>query len=89
MAITGQGTRTLKMTAAADAVTGRFKVLGIRWVGATTAGHTVVIKDVDGNIVWASVADAANFLDESIIEQWRDGITVDTLGSGIIYINLE
>ena len=89
MAITGQGTRTLKMTAAADAITGRFKIVGVRWVGATTAGHTAVIKDVDGNIVWASIADAANFETETLLDQWRDGITLDTLGSGIIYINLE
>ena len=60
----------------------------IRWVGPTTAGHTCILKDGAGRIVWRSVASGANFVDVDRPENYWDGLSVDTIGSGIIYIEI-
>lgn len=67
------------------------RIQTIRWIGATTAGHEAIIKNGRGKIVWASVANAANFLDESHGLDFRtqDGFAVTTLGSGLLYIYLD
>lgn len=82
-------------TASADLIfsaTERVRVLAFRWVGATTAGHTVSVQDSDGNVLWDSVATAANFKDEQSYSDdgldLRKGLKVPTIGSGILYIHL-
>ncbi len=66
------------------------RIAGIRWVGATTAGHTAVIQDVNSVTLWASVANAANYVEESLAAPllWTD-FKVTTLASGILYIFLK
>lgn len=66
---------------------GRLKITGIRWVGATTATHQAIITNSDGRVIWESVCNAANFVDESNILFWlRDGLLIDTLDSGTLYV---
>lgn len=60
----------------------------IRWVGATTAAHACILKDGAGRIVWRSVASGANFVDVDRPENYWDGLSVDTIGSGIVYIEI-
>lgn len=57
-----------------------------RWVGATTAGHQAVVKDGRGKVIFDSVADAANFVDESHDRAVAKGLIMHTLASGKIYI---
>lgn len=62
-------------------------VKSIRWVGATTAGHTVSVQDPDGNVLWSSVAGGSNNIEADLIERiWQDGFAVPTLQSGTLYI---
>lgn len=70
---------------------GPVKIKSIRWVGATTAGHQLVITNFnDTDRIFASVADGANFLDEILIEDGcKDGFKVTTLGSGVVYVDLR
>lgn len=59
----------------------------VRWVGGTTAGHTVVIQDAAGRVLWASVATGDNFVDQSLLETvWPEGFKVPTLASGKVYV---
>ena len=64
----------------------------LRWVGATTAGHEVIIKDNDDRIVYHTVAAGSNNVEESqmvgIGHQGVDwnGMTVTTLDSGTLYL---
>lgn len=58
----------------------------IRWVGATTAGHQVVIQDSNGKVVWASEAAGANYVESDRVEIAWDGLDLVTLGSGKVYI---
>lgn len=59
---------------------------GIRWVGGSAAGHQLQLSDVDGNIVWESIANGANFVDESHIPLKTNGLTLLTRGSGTVYV---
>lgn len=64
----------------------------IRWVGATTAGHSCIVKDKNDNIFWESVAAGANYVEETDFTTYYtqssvlQGLRVTTLGSGRLYI---
>jgi hypothetical protein len=58
----------------------------IRWVGATTAGHTAVVQNGAGRVIWAGHAKANNDVDDSDVNQWFTGLIVPTLASGKLYI---
>ena len=63
-------------------------VKSLRWVGATTAGHTVTVKDSAGKVKYTSMASGANYVENALIEnnvRWN-GLIVDVLASGIIYL---
>lgn len=73
--------------------TNNVHVKGIRWTGATTAGHTATITDAAGKVKWTSVASGANYVESDLIEGpsgagWA-GVVVPTLGSGTLYIEYE
>lgn len=90
-------TKSLWLVDAADAplacTTDLVRVNGIRWVGATTAGHEAIIKDAAGKVKWRSLASGANNVEADDIypnlrgQNWA-GLTVDTLDSGSLYIEL-
>lgn len=78
----------IEVASAAILFSSRLYIKSIRWVGGTTAGHTAVIQDQKGNVIWASEASGANYVESEIIEQWIDGLIVPTLASGKIYIQI-
>lgn len=78
-------------TAGSALITGTTYWLKIRWVGATTTGHTATITDGANNTVWTSVASGSNYVEEStwlgpcplkVVTQ----LNVTTLQSGILYL---
>lgn len=80
-------------TAGAGAiVTTPIRIHKIRWTGATTAGHTAVIRDQNNNHFWSSVASGANYVEESDFSTDQlqrnviNGLIVPTLGSGVLHI---
>lgn len=74
-------------TASATAITSEpLLVSTFRVVGMTTAGHQVVVKDANGNIVWEAVADVDKFNDQTLVDIQMHGLIVDTLSSGRLYI---
>ncbi len=88
MAVSNEASGIIKFTAAADAFSEGVSISKIRWVGATTAGHGLVIDDADGKEILTSVAVAENYVESvdfvpALIVQ---GITVSTLGSGTVYV---
>lgn len=68
--------------------TNQIYVKSIRWVGATTAGHTAIVQDQKGNVIWSSVASGANYVESEIIEQWINGLIAPTLASGVLYVQI-
>ena len=87
MAVTNTAKGPIKMTAQGDAVTGSTYITWLRWVGATTAGHTLVVSDTAGDLIAASEADGPNFIDIIPIFSFRNGITATTMASGTLYIH--
>src|SRR4030042_113762 len=80
-------------TASSTALTSyNFTAWMIRWVGGSTAGHTISVQDKNGNVKYVSVATGANYVEESHLVSPKneslifDGLLVPTLGSGTIYI---
>ena len=79
-------------TASGSAIlTSMAQVRSFRWTGGTTAGHSCVVQDQNGKVVWDSFANGANFLDEKVFEERHgrtvNGLIVPTLGSGKLYID--
>lgn len=69
-------------------VAGVLRVKGIRWVGATTAGHQAEVQDANDNRKWASIASGANYVESDLLtdEKLWNGLKVPTLQSGTLYI---
>lgn len=80
-------------TAATIGATGQFyRINKLRWVGATTAGHTCVITDGADNAVWASAASGSNYVEaDDFSTHLESGLSINgfklvTLASGILYV---
>jgi hypothetical protein len=64
------------------------RIRKIRWVGATTAGHTVIIRNSVDIVFWKSVAAGANYVEETDFSNHDSqrnllfGLKVTVLGSG-------
>ena len=60
----------------------------VRWVGASTAGHQVEVKDKDGNSKFKSIATGSNYVESETFTTPLDsqGLVVPTLDSGVLYI---
>lgn len=86
MAITNETGSVVIFGAAGDASTLRRMVRYLRWINATTAGHQLVVKDTAGNTWFESTADGAYFIDIHPVFSIMDGIVVETMGSGKLYV---
>jgi hypothetical protein len=80
---------TLLRQALAPGESINLRIKGIRWVGATTAGHACVIQDEDGVVYWESLATGANYVESDLMERtWQKDFKLTTLASGRVYIYL-
>jgi hypothetical protein len=85
MAVTGK--KTFKMTAAADVLTGTYYITRIQWIAASsTDNDSLVLTNIDGDIIMESVADAATYTDTLYVEQWVTNLTATTMASGYIIV---
>ena len=66
-----------------------FRMMGVRWVGATTAGHAATIEDGNCHTMWSSVANASNYVeaDAPRIPAFS-GLKVPRLDSGTLFIEM-
>ena len=78
-------------TASATAIlTSWADVRSFQWIGATAAGHELVVQDQDGRVIWRRLSQGDNHIFESIYENRYglgvNGLIVPTIGSGTLYI---
>lgn len=87
MAVT-VGTNNVKMTAQGDQQAGRHYLKFVRWVNATTAGHTMVLRELStSRTIAEGVADGAGFIDLwGPMDFWVDGLEAITLQSGFVVV---
>lgn len=66
---------------------GRIKITRVYWFNPTTLGHTVIIQDKNGRVIWEGRAEAANESQLANLEAgWYPGYKVPTLASGTLYV---
>ena len=85
MAVTQTDTRIWKFSAAADSVSTKEHYRFLRWVGATAAGHNLIVTDGSGNEVFVSEANGANYVDDCPLGYSIGSLTVASMGSGALY----
>jgi hypothetical protein len=88
--VTGAASGVLAFTNADVGSTqlGQFFIKHVRWVGGTTSAHTCVLKTSNGDVIWESVADGAQFIDVYPFWKFFNGINVFALDSGTLYVTL-
>lgn len=87
MAVSNEEGSPIIFTASGDVSTYSFIMDSLRWVGAGTAGDVCNIHDSNGNLVFASEANGANFIDGWVWKRnWVYGITITQMTSGTVYI---
>jgi hypothetical protein len=90
MAVTyGEGGKLITMTAAEDTVEGLVLVKSIRWVKPATAGDDLVIQDGAGTKTVSQMTCSTQYGDEvDYIEDWVNGLHLETLDSGTVLIRV-
>ena len=87
MAVTQSTSIVIKMSAAADAVTGIINVNFLLWHSPTAnAGDTLLVKDAAGNVLWADNADGTYYKNFCPLKNRVNGITITTMTSGTLYV---
>ena len=78
---------------AVDTASGSVQVAGdiyiacFKWVGATALGHTVVVRDGNGRVIWTDLAPSAGFVvNECGNYFFQNGFRVSQIDSGILYV---
>ncbi len=90
MAVTQENMPVVKMTGAADALTGAVDVNYLHWVSkGATAGDDLLVQDADDNTIWEDVADGAYFSKQFVLKHPVNGLKVTTLDSGTLYVIKE
>jgi hypothetical protein len=91
MAVTyEEGGKLIKMTAAEDTVSGLQKVKSIRWVKPATAGDDLVMQNGAGTKTVSQMTCSVQYTDEvDFIDNWIDGLHLETIDSGSVLIRTE
>jgi hypothetical protein len=67
----------------------------LRWVGGTTADHSLIVHDKNANVVWEAAAQGANedieldFSGECLSACLIHGLTLNTIESGKLLVYLK
>jgi len=88
MAVTGLDKQVARMDTAGDEVKGNIFLKHLRWVGGTTSGHSLIVTDVDGSVLWDSIADGGNYIDIHPFYKIVKGLKIQTMQSGRLYAYL-
>lgn len=68
--------------------TGRLYIASAEWSDQVAAGDALVATQSNGKPLWDTKASSANFLQDLGKQGWVNGITVTTLTSGVLTMNV-
>ncbi|HNR12058.1 MAG TPA: hypothetical protein PKM59_01960 [Thermodesulfobacteriota bacterium] len=68
--------------------TGKVRIRTIYWVDCTTNGHSFIINDAAGNLIWKDTDGEAGIGHLFYIDRVVTGVTLNTLGSGTLIIDV-
>ena len=87
MAVTQEAYPIIKMTAAADQLTGVEDVNYLHWISkGATEGDDLLVVDDDDNVVWEDVADIVNCSKLHIIKHRINKLKITTMTTGTLYV---
>lgn len=66
----------------------RVKIISADWSDATTIGHRLIATQANGKPLFDTMANQVNYLQGLGRKDWVNGITVTTLDSGVLTINV-
>lgn len=66
----------------------QIRIEDISWQNATAAGHTLDLRDSNGNPIWQATATGAGSQNRGKVF-WVDGLTPITITSGIVLITVD
>ena len=68
---------------------GEVRIDRVAWKNATTLNHTVLIVDGAGKIIFEDFASGATYNTSQPIGRVYTGVTVSTLNSGKVYLDVD
>ena len=68
---------------------GEVRIDRISWKNATTLNHTVLVVDAAGKTIFEDFASGATYNTSQPIGRFYTGVTVSTLSSGKLYIDID
>lgn len=68
---------------------GEVRIDRIAWKNATTLDHTVLVVDGAGNTIFEDFASGATYNTSQPIGRIYNGVTVQTLSSGKLYVDVD
>jgi len=88
MAVSNEASGLIKMTADEDRVEQGVTIHKIRWVGGTTAGHGLVVQDLDDNDILVSTCSGVNNVETiDFVPALRvNGVHITAMASGVLYV---
>lgn len=84
--------RTWRLDTTGAVITKAQKIKSVKWISAAAVGgHVVRIVDpVNAAVLWEEVAVGPNFSSSELLETWWDhGFSLQTLGSGYVYLEVS
>lgn len=66
----------------------KVKIKRLVWTQQATAGDSLVLKDINGQIIIQSKAYQPNFNQEFAYDGWFNGLDLTTLTSGVLLVYL-
>lgn len=71
--------------------TERQYVKRVRWdaTGVTAGTSRVIIHDNAGKVLWETRATGTTVVESDLIEEWWNGININTIADGLVIIELE
>jgi hypothetical protein len=70
-------------------LSGKIQIDRIAWKNATTLGHTVLVVDGSGKLIFEDFASGATYNTVQAIGREYTGLSVSTLSSGKLYIDVD
>lgn len=68
--------------------TNTIRIERIAWKNATTLDHTAKVTDLNGKVIFEDFASGATYNTSEPIHREVQGLIVETLGSGKLYVSL-
>ncbi len=88
MAVSIEAGGLVKMTADEDKIEHSMTIHKLRWIGAITASHGLIVQDLDGKDILIAIASSTNYLEtqDFVPPLIVNGVHITAMESGSLYV---